>query len=137
MDIDFNSMDFNCGLHAAYAVGYAKAAHKAVVYRIWVPDYDYSSVEPLNAAYDGEMIRVRGVTSAMLLRGRGLSSVPMYGLFAEEADAKAYAHKLTLTVRRKTMAHLEMFDMDPHTVTKKQWNRLFRGLWSIPVRAWE
>lgn len=134
----FNSMEIDCGLHAAYAVGYGNTAHKAVTYRIWVPSYnDYGSVDPLNAAYDGEMMRVRGVTSAMLARGRGLSPVPVYGLFAEKADAEAYADKLTLTVQRKTTAHIEMFAMDPHTVTKRQWNRLFRGLWSIPVPTWE
>ena len=72
----------------------------------------------------------------MLLRGRGLSRIPVYALCGDVKDAERYADDLMLVVQRKTTNNIRVLARDTSTITKKVWKDLTKGLWSIPVPEW-
>ena len=119
-----------------WAVGFTSKTNRTVVYQVFTPECVDHQVDKIKAAYDGECFRPRAVTASMLLRGRGLSRIPVYALCGDVKDAERYADDLMLVVQRKTTNNIRVFARDTSTITKKVWKDLTKGLWSIPVPEW-
>ena len=107
-----------------------------MVYQVFTPEYKDRQVDKVKAAYDGECLRPLAVTSSMVMRGRGLSRIPVYALCRDVSDAERYADDLMLVVQRKTTNNIRVLARDTSTITKKVWRDLTKGLWSIPVPEW-
>ena len=119
-----------------WAVGFTSKTNRTVVYQVFTPEYVDHQVDKVKAAYDGECFRPIAVTASMLLRGRGLSRIPVYALCRDVKDAERYADDLMLVVQRKTTNNIRVLARDTSTITKKVWKDLTKGLWSIPVPEW-
>ena len=119
-----------------WAVGFTSKTNRTVVYQVFTPECVDHQVDKIKAAYDGECFRPRAVTASMLLRGRGLSRIPVYALCGDVKDAERYADDLMLVVQRKTTNNIRVLARDTSTITKKVWKDLTKGLWSIPVPEW-
>ena len=125
-----------CNLVPMWAVGFTSKTNRTVVYQVFTPEHVGYQVNKVKAAYDGECFRPIAVTASMILRGRGLSHVPMYALCRDRKDAYQYANDLMLVVQRKTMNNIRVLTRDTSKITKKVWKDLTKGLWSIPVPEW-
>lgn len=125
-----------CGLVPMWAVGFTSKTNRTVVYQVYTSERMDQQVDKFNAAYDGECIRPRAVTASMIMRGRGLSRIPVYALCRDVQDAERYADDLMLVVQRKTTNNIKVLARDTSTITKKMWKDLTKGLWSIPVPEW-
>ena len=130
------SLEFQIGLHRMWAVGFGSIAHKTVVYQVFTTQKYDDRIDPVVAAYDGVSCHPRAVTASMILRGRGLSRIPVYGVFNRVEDAEKYADKLMSVVEKKTANNRNLFTTDPKSCTKKMWKELFRGLWSVEIPEW-
>ena len=119
-----------------WAVGFTSKTNRTVVYQVFTPEYVDHQVDKVKAAYDGECFRPRAITASMILRGRGLSRIPVYALCRDVQDAERYADGLMLVVQRKTTNNIKVLARDTSTITKNVWKNLTKGLWSIPVPEW-
>ena len=135
--VAFNlNLQQQCGLVPMWAVGFTSKTNRTVVYRVFTPEYVDHQVDKVKAAYDGECFRPRAITASMLLRGRGLSRIPVYALCRDVKDAERYADDLMTVVQRKTTNNIRVLARDTSTITKKVWKDLTKGLWSISVPEW-
>ncbi len=125
-----------CGLVPMWAVGFTSKTNRTFVYQVFTPEHVDHQVDKVKAAYDGECFRPRAVTASMVLRGRGLSRIPVYALCRDVQDAERYADDLMRVVQRKTTNNIRVLARDTSTITKKVWKDLTKGLWSIPVPEW-
>ena len=135
--VAFNlNLQQQCGLVPMWAVGFTSKTNRTVVYQVFTPEYADHQVDKIKAAYDGECFRPRAITASMLLRGRGLSRIPVYALCRDVKDAERYADDLMIVVQRKTTNNIRVLARDTSTITKKVWKDLTKGLWSISVPEW-
>ena len=125
-----------CGLVPMWAVGFTSKTHRTFVYQVFTQEHVNSQVDKINAAYDGECLRPKAITASMILRGRGLSRIPVYALCRDVQDAERYADDLMLVVQRKTTNNIKVLARDTSTITKKVWKDLTKGLWSVSVPEW-
>lgn len=130
------SLHQQCRLTPMWAVGFTSNTNRTVVYQVFTCDSTDQQVDKVNAAYDGECIRTLAVTASMIMRGRGLSRIPVYALCRDVRDAERYADDLMRVVQRKTTNNIKVLARDTSTITKKVWRDLTKGLWSIPVPEW-
>ena len=130
------SLHQQCGLAPMWAVGFTSKTYHTVVYQVFTHEYVDHQVDKIKAAYDGECFRPRAVTASMILRGKGLSRIPVYALCRDVQDAERYADGLMLVVQRKTTNNIKVLTRDTSTITKKEWKSLTKGLWSIPGPEW-
>ena len=130
------SLHQQCHLTPMWAVGFTSKTNRTVVYQVFTPEYFDRQVDKVKAAYDGECFRLKAITASMILRGRGLSLIPVYALCRDVQDAERYADDLMLVVQRKTTNNIKVLTRDTSTITKKEWKNLTKGLWSISVPEW-
>ena len=77
--VAFNlNLQQQCGLVPMWAVGFTSKTNRTVVYQVFTPEYVDHQVDMIKAAYDGECFRPKAITASMILRGRGLSRIPVY-----------------------------------------------------------
>ena len=130
------NLNQQCHLTPMWAVGFTSKTNRTVVYQVFTPDHTDQQVDKINAAYDGECIRPLAVTASMIMRGRGLSRIPVYALFGSVEDAERYADGLMTVVQRKTTNNIRVLARDTSKITKKVWKDLTKGLWSVSVPEW-
>ena len=125
-----------CGLIPMWAVGFTSKTNRTFVYQVFTPEHFDCQVDKINAAYDGECLRPKAITVSMVLRGKGLSRIPVYALCRDVHDAERYADDLMMVIQRKTTNNIRVLARDTSTITKKVWKDLTKGLWSVSVPEW-
>ena len=91
-------------------------------------------VEPVRAAYDGDVLRIR-MRRPYDFHGCARLT-PCYGVFDSRDDAEAYADHLAAIVNAKTRRNIGIL-RDASHIGRRTYNSMRRGLWSEHVPTFE